>query len=63
MVQTHQHEQWIAFVKINDGTIMKVHCTSDHYDQKQVGDNLRFKEYTGGLLGIEYSAYNEEAEE
>jgi hypothetical protein len=34
-----------------------------HYDQKQVSDNLRFKEYTGGLLGIEYSANNEEAKE
>jgi hypothetical protein len=34
-----------------------------HYDQKQVSDNLRFKEYTGGLLGIEYSSHNEESEE
>jgi hypothetical protein len=34
-----------------------------HYDQKQVGYNLRFKEYTGGLLGIEYSSHNEESEE
>lgn len=62
VIQTQQHEQWIAFVKITDGSVMKVHCTSDHYDQKQVGDKLRFKEYTGGLLGIEYFAHNEEAE-
>jgi hypothetical protein len=62
VVHTQQHEQWIAFVKTDDGKVFKVHCTSDHYDQKQIGDKMRFKEYTGGLLGIEYFAHNEEDE-
>ncbi|MCA4899909.1 MAG: hypothetical protein ACK514_15180 [Bacteroidota bacterium] len=62
VIQSQKHEQWIAFVKTDDGKVLKVHCTSDHYGQKQVGDKMRFKEYTGGLLGIEYFAHNEEDE-
>ncbi|MFM8913374.1 MAG: hypothetical protein ACKOE6_10755 [Flammeovirgaceae bacterium] len=62
VVHAQQHEQWIAFVKTADGKVLKVHCTSDHYDQKQIGDKMRFKEYTGGLLGIEFFAHNEEDE-
>lgn len=62
VVQAQKHEQWIAFVKTDDGKVLKVHCTSDHYDQKQIGDKMRFKEYTGGLFGIDYFAHNEEDE-
>lgn len=62
-IQTQQHEQWIAFVKTENGKVLKVNCHSNHYDTKQIGDTLHFKEYTGELLGIDYFSHNEEEEE
>ncbi len=59
-VTTEKHEQWIAFVKVDDGNVLKVNCHSNHYDIKQVGDTLHFKEYTGEMLGIDYFSHNEE---
>jgi hypothetical protein len=61
-IQAEQHQQWIAFVKI-DGKVLKVNCHSNHYETKHIGDTLHFKEYTGDLLGIDYFAHNEEDEE
>jgi hypothetical protein len=63
MVTAQQHEQWVAFVKLEDDQILKVHCHTDHFGQKQIGDTLHFKEYTGELFGIDYFAHNEEDEE
>jgi hypothetical protein len=62
-IQAEQHEQWIAFVKLDDGKVLKVNCHSNHYEIKHVGDTLHFKEYTGELLGIDYFSHNEEDEE
>lgn len=62
-ITTEKHDQWIAFVKTYDGTVLKVNCHTDHYDTKQVGDTLHFKEYTGELLHIDYFSHNEEDEE
>lgn len=62
-VRAEQQEQWIAFVKIEDGKVLKVNCHSDHYDIKHIGDTLHFKEYTGDLLHIDYFSHNEEDEE
>jgi len=62
-INAEKHDQWIAFVKVNDGSILKVNCHTDHYDIKQVGDTLHFKEYNGDLLGIDYFSHNEEDEE
>jgi hypothetical protein len=59
-ITTEKHDQWIAFVKTDDGTVLKVNCHTDHYDIKQVGDTLHFKEYTGELLHIDYFSHNEE---
>lgn len=59
-VQAEKEEQWIAFVKIDDGQILKVNCHSHHYQQKQVGDTLHFKEYKGDVFHIDYFAHNEE---
>lgn len=61
-IQAEQHQQWIAFVKI-DGKVLKVNCHSNHYETKHIGDTLHFKEYTGDLLGIDYFAHNEEDED
>jgi hypothetical protein len=58
-ITAEKHDQWIAFVKI-DGKVLKVNCHTDHYNIKQVGDTLHFKEYTGELLGIDYFSHNEE---
>jgi hypothetical protein len=63
VVSTEKHEQWIAFVKLNDGQVLKVNCHSHHYEQKQIGDTLHFKEYIGEIFGIDYFSHNEEDEE
>ena len=62
-ITSEKHEQWIAFVKTEDGNILKVNCHSDHYEIKQLGDTLHFKEYTGELMHIDYFSHNEEDEE
>ncbi len=63
IVTAEKHEQWIAFVKIEDDQILKVNCHSHHYEQKYVGDTLHFKEYIGDIFGIDYFSHNEEDEE
>ena len=62
IITTEQHQQWIAFVKMDDGQVLKVNCHSDHYEKKQVGDTVQFKEYIGELLGIDFFSHNEEDE-
>lgn len=62
-ITSEKHEQWIAFVKTTDGNVLKVNCHSDHYEVKQIGDTLHFKEYTGELMHIDYFSHNEEDEE
>lgn len=59
-IQAEKEEQWIAFVRIDDGNVLKVNCHTHHYDTKQIGDTLHFKEYTGELLHIDYFSHNEE---
>ncbi|MGC4023350.1 MAG: hypothetical protein QM734_16090 [Cyclobacteriaceae bacterium] len=59
-IQSQKFHQWIAIVKADDGDTLKVHCTSDHYEQKVEGDTLLFKEYRGNLFGIDYLSHIEE---
>ena len=59
-IQAEQQEQWIAFVQVDDGKVLKVNCHSNHYEIKQVDDTLHFKKYTGELLHIDYFSHNEE---
>lgn len=61
-ISTEKEEQWIAFVRIESGAVLKVNCHTTHYDVKNVGDTLHFKEYTGELLHIDYFSHNEEDE-
>jgi hypothetical protein len=63
VVTAQTEEQWIAFVKTPAGEILKVHCHVHHYEQTQVGDTLRFKEYTGEIFHIDYFTHNEEDED
>lgn len=58
-ISTEKQEQWIAFVNV-EGQVLKVNCHSHHYQSKQIGDTLCFKEYNGDLLGIDYFSHNEE---
>jgi hypothetical protein len=63
VVTAEKHEQWIAFVRLQDDQILKVNCHSHHYEQKHIGDTLHFKEYTGEMFGIDYFSHSEEDEE
>lgn len=63
IVTAQKEEQWIAFVKTSDNKILKVNCHIHHYEQTQVGDTLKFKEYTGEIFHIDYFTHNEEDEE
>jgi hypothetical protein len=62
IVSSQKEPQWIAFVKTHDGQILKVNCHVHHYEQTQLGDTLRFKEYTGDIFHIDYFSHNEEDE-
>jgi hypothetical protein len=62
IITSQKEEQWIAFVKTDDGKILKVNCHVHHYEQTQLGDTLQFKEYTGEIFHIDYFSHNEEGE-
>lgn len=59
-ITSEKYHQWIALVKADDEQILKVHCTSNHFETKNVGDTILFKEYQGNLLKIEYLSHSEE---
>ena len=63
LITTQNHDQWIALVELENGQVLKVNCHSDHYQIKEVGDTLHFKEYAGDIMGIDYFSHNEEDEE
>jgi hypothetical protein len=54
-----QH-QWVAFVKDETGELLKVNCKSNHYEGKEVGDTLLFKEFRGNVFKTEYFSHNDE---
>jgi hypothetical protein len=62
IVTSQKEPQWIAFVKTDNGQILKVNCHVHHYEQTQLGDTLRFKEYNGDIFHIDYFSHNEEDE-
>src|SRR5690349_12127761 len=49
IITSQKEAQWIAFVKTDDGKILKVNCHVHHYEQTELGDTLQFKEYTGDI--------------
>lgn len=59
-IRVVKEEQWIAIVRTDAGDTLTVHCHPDHYGQKEVGDRIRFKEYQGSLIHIDYLAHGEE---
>jgi len=60
IIQSQKYHQWIAIVVADDGDTLKVHCSSDHYEAKNLGDTLLFKEYKGNLFGVDYLSHSEE---
>jgi hypothetical protein len=60
IITVQKEEQWIAFVQTQDGKILKVNCHVHNYEQSQVGDTLRFKEYRGEIFHIDYFSHNED---
>jgi hypothetical protein len=63
MVTSEKHEQWIAFVKTEQGSDIKSELPQSSLRTKHVGDTLHFKEYIGEIFGIDYFSHNEEDEE
>lgn len=53
-------EQWIAIVLTERGDTLKVHCHPGHHAVKNVGDRIKFREYEGSLIHIDYFAHGEE---
>lgn len=59
-LQAQRRGQFIAQVRDEDGKIIKVNCTPDHYQTKEVGDTLLFKEFRGGVFHVDYFSHNDE---
>ena len=60
IITSEKYHQWIALVRADDGDTLKVHCSSDHFLAKGVGDTILFKEYKGSLLKVDYLSHSEE---
>jgi hypothetical protein len=60
VISAKSNHQWIALVKDEEGQLLKVNCKSDHYEKKNVGDTLLFKEYRGEVFKVEYFSHNDE---
>lgn len=48
-------EKWIIMVKIKDGRIITAKSTPETYYEKEIGDEVEYKHWVGGLYGICYS--------
>lgn len=59
-VALQSEEQWIAIVLTDAGDTLTVHCHPDHYGQKNVGDKIKFREYRGSLIHIDYFSHGDE---
>lgn len=60
LVSSQARDKWIATVKMKDGNLVKVNCKLHHFENKKIGGVLRFKSFSGGSLGIQYFAHNDE---
>jgi len=59
-VKAVREEQWIAIVVTDKGDTLKVHCDPKHYGTRNVGDRIKFRDYEGSLIHIDYFAHAEE---
>lgn len=61
LISASSRDRWVATVELADGSLAQVDCKKHHFDNKEVGSTLRFKEFPGGSLEIKYfSHYDEE---
>lgn len=60
LISASSRDRWIATVKMEDGSLAKVDCKKHHFDNKEIGSVLRFKEFPGGSLEIKYFSHNDE---
>jgi hypothetical protein len=59
-ISSADYPQWVAIVESDESEILRVHCSSEHFNQNQKGDTILFKKYAGHLLEVEYLSHNEE---
>ncbi len=57
-ISAQREEQWIAIVKMDSGDTLIVHCKSNDYQSRNIGDLIYFKKYEGSHH-IKYFAHNE----
>ena len=62
LISSKAHDKWVATVQMNDGKLVQVNCKIHHFENKKIGEVLKFKSFTGGSLGIQYFAHNDEQE-
>lgn len=60
LISATSRDRWVATVQMSDGRLVKVDCKKHHFDNKEIGHSLRFKEFTGGSLEIKYFSHNDE---
>lgn len=60
LISASSRDRWVATVQLSDGQLVKVDCKKHHFDNKEVGRTLRFKEFPGGSLEIKYFSHNDE---
>jgi len=60
VISAKNNHQWIAIVKDETGQELRVNCKSDHYENKNIGDTLLFKEYRGDVFKVQYFSHNDE---
>lgn len=60
LISASSRDRWVATVKMEDGSMAMVDCKKHHFDNKEVGHALRFKEFPGGSLEIQYFSHNDE---
>lgn len=62
LISASSRDRWIATVQLENGSVAKVDCKKHHFENKQIGQKLRFKEFPGGTLEIKYFAHNDEGD-
>lgn len=60
LISSKSHDRWIAVVRMQNGDTVLVECKKHHFENKEVGHDMEFKEFKGGTLEIKYFAHSEE---
>ncbi|HRW98236.1 MAG TPA: hypothetical protein P5280_02035 [Cyclobacteriaceae bacterium] len=60
IITGQSHDRWIVAVRKNNGDTVLVECKKHHFDGKEIGHSLRFREFSGGSLEIKYFAHSDD---